>query len=747
MGKFTKLMLTFALLIAGVGGVNAGNATLDQLEAAYGATSDWKNSLPASYPVNVLDATIFGSDAGTQTTNANVNNYDYIYFVVTDFVSARAVRVFFWDPNQNARIDYFLKPVADKETANYGQETTVSAAGTYCVKIPDGARLQGAKTPWTSSAASDPYFKFSSIYLTERETPYVELVPYTLVWTPNAGTYRATIPLSESHIRTTGNVSINYSTGEVTNTGSGKLIIYLNNEDLVGASLYHADVTNNLEPTLEVADAVNGEVGGIYGSRYNWNIAGDGSRNTKIGSVTALRYNFSNTGSMTFTSIYFDANQLIAGTTNKNLADMPYGRWGAPANVISQYIDVDSYKTNNIGGGAHDMIYGHDGIGDAHKYVDLTNCSKMTLTGLSSNGRIRLFYNWDGTEGGKPTETLDNFPKDASGTYVFDIDAFKKSKGISFFHLNGIKTEYNQNATISAITVDEYSNVISGSGIDRTKNYLLNPYITSIDATGVTAATEIAPANPNCLITANAGKVTNDKNVIVGGVCANLELVDGKPFKAPAAFTATAAPTYDRAFTASTTTTVCLPFALTAAEATTLGTFYELSNFDGSTLHFTSVDAPVANKPYLVVPTATGLTLSETEKSIVATPANLGTTVTNVDFIGTLAATAIPASATGTGESDYSYYAYNNGSLVKVTSKAATLPAFRGYFKVKNSGINAAARSLNISFDNEATGISDALMNSDERTVKSEVYNLNGQRVAAPQKGLYIVNGKKVIVK
>ena len=28
-----------------------------------------------------------------------------------------------------------------------------------------------------------------------------------------------------------------------------------------------------------------------------------------------------------------------------------------------------------------------------------------------------------------------------------------------------------------------------------------------------------------------------------------------------------------------------------------------------------------------------------------------------------------------------------------------------------------------------------------------QAYNLNGQRVVAPQKGLYIVNGKKVIVK
>lgn len=133
------------------------------------------SSIPASYPINVLDAVIFGSDANEQVTNANVNKYDYIYFEVTNFSSARAVRVFFWDPSQNKRIDYFLKPVAEKETANYLANTTVSADGTYCVRIPSGARLQGAKTPWIQTGATEPYFKFSEIYVIEPADPLAGL--------------------------------------------------------------------------------------------------------------------------------------------------------------------------------------------------------------------------------------------------------------------------------------------------------------------------------------------------------------------------------------------------------------------------------------------------------------------------------------------------------------------------------------------------------------------------------------------
>ena len=48
-------------------------------------------------------------------------------------------------------------------------------------------------------------------------------------------------------------------------------------------------------------------------------------------------------------------------------------------------------------------------------------------------------------------------------------------------------------------------------------------------------------------------------------------------------------------------------------------------------------------------------------------------------------------------------------------------------------------------FDDEVTGIN-AVENAGNADAKV-VYNLNGQRVMNPAKGLYIVNGKKVIIK
>ncbi len=60
----------------------------------------------------------------------------------------------------------------------------------------------------------------------------------------------------------------------------------------------------------------------------------------------------------------------------------------------------------------------------------------------------------------------------------------------------------------------------------------------------------------------------------------------------------------------------------------------------------------------------------------------------------------------------------------------------------------SGAKTLNIIFDGETTGINDvSRLNNAEMTSDKVVFNLNGQRIAAPQKGINIINGRKVIVK
>ena len=82
-----------------------------------------------------------------------------------------------------------------------------------------------------------------------------------------------------------------------------------------------------------------------------------------------------------------------------------------------------------------------------------------------------------------------------------------------------------------------------------------------------------------------------------------------------------------------------------------------------------------------------------------------------------------------------------------VPMEAGVVRANKAYLQVDNKDITTGSesRSLQVIFDEETTGISNVEITKPE--VKDNVYyNLNGQRVANPSKGLYIVNGKKVII-
>ena len=84
-------------------------------------------------------------------------------------------------------------------------------------------------------------------------------------------------------------------------------------------------------------------------------------------------------------------------------------------------------------------------------------------------------------------------------------------------------------------------------------------------------------------------------------------------------------------------------------------------------------------------------------------------------------------------------------SFAPLTSESeVNFPAGKAYIKVEASAFESTARALVLTFD-DATSVKE-LKNSRIEELKS-YYNLNGQRVSQPSKGLYIVNGKKVVIK
>ena len=77
-----------------------------------------------------------------------------------------------------------------------------------------------------------------------------------------------------------------------------------------------------------------------------------------------------------------------------------------------------------------------------------------------------------------------------------------------------------------------------------------------------------------------------------------------------------------------------------------------------------------------------------------------------------------------------------------VDGTPATVPTNKAYLQFNEV---IAARELTFDFNDDITGVNE--VSSQKEQVKGEYFNIAGQRVAQPTKGLYIVNGKKVVIR
>ena len=158
---------------------------------------------------------------------------------------------------------------------------------------------------------------------------------------------------------------------------------------------------------------------------------------------------------------------------------------------------------------------------------------------------------------------------------------------------------------------------------------------------------------------------------------------------------------------------------------------YVVTGASGSAITKTAVTTVAANTPLLLnapaetyaIPVATSGTDYSSSNKLVAGD---GTAVAYDDNSG------------------YNYVLSVDGSNAMfmriVDGKPATVSVGKAYLALDSA---PSAHSLNLFDDEETTGVNEV------KTQKADgqYFNLAGQRVAQPTKGLYIVNGKKVMVK
>lgn len=195
--------------------------------------------------------------------------------------------------------------------------------------------------------------------------------------------------------------------------------------------------------------------------------------------------------------------------------------------------------------------------------------------------------------------------------------------------------------------------------------------------------------------------------------------------------------------------TVCLPFDLSAEKiAEVFGEGSVVSDYTsvtGTVMNFTPVTEMVANHPYIVNATETfdtkniaGVTL----KTIAGNENKIEFENTEKTFLADFVGSPLIHEFTYTDGSEL--FLGKDGKLYRPNAKGDKMKGMRAYFEV----VDYTGTEAKVNIGGALSSI-DKLMNGEAMTGK--VYNLNGQYVGNTldglAKGLYIMNGKKYVVK
>ena len=161
---------------------------------------------------------------------------------------------------------------------------------------------------------------------------------------------------------------------------------------------------------------------------------------------------------------------------------------------------------------------------------------------------------------------------------------------------------------------------------------------------------------------------------------------------------------------------------------------------ENSKVRFTEIDQAVSAN--------TGMLLEGTAGETYMIPvAGSGT-----DISGSNAFLVNSTGGTFTAVSGYTYFAMKKNSdpltFATFAPGSVAIPSNKAYLKVLTSSLSEARQLICVfEEDGETTGLG-SVENEKMRNGENEaIYNLAGQRVEKPVRGLYIVNGKKMVVK
>ena len=181
--------------------------------------------------------------------------------------------------------------------------------------------------------------------------------------------------------------------------------------------------------------------------------------------------------------------------------------------------------------------------------------------------------------------------------------------------------------------------------------------------------------------------------------------------------------------------TAVYPFAVSGVDKIAV-----LDSYNDGVLGFTTEDVTTseANEPFLMRSNSKKTEIELSNVAVAAAAEAPEVTVGDVlSLKGVYTTTEVKAAEGVTN------YVLSDNKIYKVGDNAATVNPYHAYIQLAQSA--GESRELTFTVDGEATGISE--VKAQNNAADGNIYNLNGQRVKNAKKGVYIMNGKTVIVK
>lgn len=401
--------------------------------------------------------------------------------------------------------------------------------------------------------------------------------------------------------------------------------------------------------------------------------------------------------------------------------------------------------------------------------------------------------NDDGSIGGGSMVTYKqqtvSIPAGGSATYYFDFDnlAYGSTYSMNIYARNNVPQEEDASHVDNIVEKgkSKYYAIERGiitwkgdgtrQGYKPEEGFQIPADVAAVSLEGLTLSNIGASANPNTLYFLGEGQTApaglDGKNIVTGAQADAIALEDGYDFFTPQTFTASSI-SYKRTFTQGHNnkvrtgwSTIVLPFQPTKVmnqtdqkqidwfrSSTDSGKQFWLCDFaeeDGQTVFFRNAPEMLANVPYLVaVPdNAWGSKWDLRGKEIVWSAENA--TIKPDAIAYTSGQQMVFAGSVYRQELTGILGITADGSQFSTSGKQA-VDAFHAYFKTID-GESAGAKALSIAIlSDDVNGIEPTPIATQNESEAAAIYDLSGRRIqgndgSSLPKGIYIINGKKVV--